>query len=86
MNREDGHLLQGSMTDYVIPCSVDFPPIESRLVDNFYEYGPFGAKCAGEVPFIGAAPALASAVQNALKVRIDRIPVTPEYLLEVLGK
>lgn len=84
LNREDGHLLQGSMTDYIIPCSMDFPPVESTLVDNNYEYGPFGAKCAGEVPFIGAAPALASAVQNALKVTIDRVPVTPEYLLEVM--
>jgi CO/xanthine dehydrogenase Mo-binding subunit len=84
MKREDGRLLQGSMTDYIVPCPMDFPPIKSALVDNYYEYGPFGAKCAGEVPFIGAAPALASAVQNALNVTIDRVPVTPEYLLEVM--
>jgi CO/xanthine dehydrogenase Mo-binding subunit len=79
-----GSLMQHSMTDYIIPTSLDLPRAESKLIDNYYEYGPYGAKCAGELPFVGAAPALAAAVQNALKVRIGRLPVTPEYLLEVV--
>jgi CO/xanthine dehydrogenase Mo-binding subunit len=54
-----------------------------RLVDNPYEYGPFGAKGAGELPFIGAAPAFTSAVQNALGIPVTRLPVTPEYILEI---
>jgi len=82
MNSKDGKILQDSITDYIIPCSMDFPGIESKLIDSYYEYGPYGAKCAGELPFIGAAPALASAVQKALNVQIKRIPVTPEYLME----
>jgi CO/xanthine dehydrogenase Mo-binding subunit len=84
MNLKGGRIMQATMTDYVIPTSLDFPVIESRLIDNPYEYGPYGAKCAGELPFVGAAPALASAVQNALGVPIDSIPVTPEHLLEVV--
>ncbi len=84
MNTDCGNILQPSLADYIIPNSKEFPEMEIRLIDNPYEYGPFGAKGAGELPFIGAAPAFASAVQNALKVPIERIPVTPEYLLKVV--
>jgi CO/xanthine dehydrogenase Mo-binding subunit len=84
MNTKNGEILQDSMTDYIIPTSVDTPEIKAKLVHNPYEFGPFGAKCAGEVPFIGVAPAFASAVQNALGVPIKRIPVNPEYILEVM--
>lgn len=83
METKDGAFQQGSMTDYSIPTSKEFRLIKSRLVENSYEYGPYGSKCAGELPFVGAAPAVASAVQNALRVPIERIPLTPEYLLEV---
>ncbi len=84
MNTKDGEIMQSSITDYIIPTSADLPRIKTRLIDNPYEYGPFGAKCAGELPIIGVAPALASAVQNALNAPVKRIPVTPEYLLEVM--
>ncbi|HUV06696.1 MAG TPA: xanthine dehydrogenase family protein molybdopterin-binding subunit [Spirochaetia bacterium] len=83
MNQKDGKLLQGSITDYIIPTSVDSPKIESLLIDNPYTTGPFGAKCAGELPLVGTAPALAAAVQHALRAPIRRIPVTPEYLWEI---
>ena len=82
MNTEHGHILQDSLTDYIIPTAKDIPPIESDLVLNPYEEGPFGAKGAGELPLVGAAPALAAAVQHALDISIGDIPVTPEYLLK----
>jgi CO/xanthine dehydrogenase Mo-binding subunit len=83
MQLRQGEPLQANMTDYTIPTSMEFPPMETCLVESFYEQGPYGAKCVGELPFLGAAPALASAVQHALQTPIDRIPVTPEYLMEV---
>jgi CO/xanthine dehydrogenase Mo-binding subunit len=82
MNSKNGKLQQRSFTDYVIPSSKDFAKIECCLIDNPYERGPFGAKGAGELPLIGAAPALAAAVGNALAMDICQIPVTPEWLLE----
>ncbi len=85
MNIKDGKIQQDTITDYIIPTSKDFPKIEIKLIDNPYEYGPFGAKCAGELPFVGAAPALASAVQYALNVPIRKIPVTPELLLSYVN-
>jgi CO/xanthine dehydrogenase Mo-binding subunit len=84
MNSRMGAILQRSIADYVIPTAVDFPKTEIDFVHAPYEHGPYGAKCAGELPFVGAAPALAAAVQNAVGVRVSRIPVTPEYLQEIL--
>lgn len=77
----NGRIRQPSLTDYIIPTSKDVPVIESELVLNPYDAGPFGAKGAGELPLVGAAPALAAAVQNALGIPISEIPVTPELLL-----
>jgi len=85
MNSRNGKMLQSSLTDYIIPTSMDFGKIHSKLVYNHYEDGPFGAKGAGELTLIGAAPAYVSAVSNALGIHINRLPVTPEYLMEVLG-
>ncbi len=84
MEGANGEMLQGTLTDYIIPTSVDFPQMKIRLIDSSYEFGPFGAKCAGELPFVGAAPAFASAVEHALGVPVRNIPVTPEYLMEVM--
>ncbi len=84
MEGANGKMRQGTLTDYIIPTPVDFPEMKIKLIDNSYDFGPFGAKCAGELPFIGAAPAFASAVQHALGVPVRRIPVTPEYLMEVV--
>ncbi len=83
METRQGAIQQRNFTDYIIPTSLDLPRIESRLIDNPYEGGPFGAKGAGELPLIGAAPALAAAVGQAVGVCVDRIPVTPEYLAEL---
>jgi len=83
MDLKNGRILQKSLTDYTIPTVKDAPPIETDLVWNPYEEGPFGAKGAGELPLVGAAPALAAAVQHALGLPIHDLPVTPEYLLGI---
>ncbi len=75
-----GKLDQLNLTDYTIPTSVDIPEIECDFVENPYEFGPFGAKCAGELPLSGVAPALAEATEQALGVKVGQIPMTPEYL------
>jgi len=46
-----------------------------------YAYGPFGAKGIGELPMDGFAPAIANAIEHAMGVRVDRIPITPEALM-----
>lgn len=83
---KDGKFYQNTLADYIIPTSMDFPMMTSELVENPYENGPFGAKGLGELVFDGAAAAYADAVQWALDADLHSIPVTPEYIMEVLSR
>lgn len=84
MQNKNGKFLQNTITDYVIPTAMDLPQIESRLIENPYEFGPFGAKCAGELTFVGVAPAVAAAVKNAIGIDINKLPITPESIVKEL--
>jgi len=84
MDTKNGSIRQKNMTDYIIPSALEYPRIKHQLIDNPYPWGPYGAKGAGELTFVGAAPAFAAAVENALQIKVNKIPVTPEYLFEVL--
>jgi CO/xanthine dehydrogenase Mo-binding subunit len=84
LEMRDGEFIQGTMADYTIPTSLDFPGTRTELVDNPYPFGPFGAKGAGELVFDGGAPAFALAVQQALGIEVHRLPLTPEALLPAL--
>jgi CO/xanthine dehydrogenase Mo-binding subunit len=79
-----GRYRQTSMADYMIPTSLDFPRTSGKLFDNPYEYGPSGAKGAGEVVFDGLAPALTAAVEKAIDQPVHELPVTPERVMELL--
>ena len=83
MESIQGKLQQGNLTDYKIPTSMDVPEIDCDFVLNPYEFGPFGAKCAGELSFVGSPPAVALAVANALNKPINHLPITPEALMEI---
>jgi CO/xanthine dehydrogenase Mo-binding subunit len=82
MRTGGGRLIQANLTDYKAPTVMDVPEIDCAFVRNPYPYGPFGAKCAGELPMTGAPPAVAAAVSDALGKKVHRIPLTPELLME----
>ena len=84
MESYEGRLLQDNLTNYAIPTSLDYPKVMKRLIDNPYPEGPFGAKGLGELPLVGAAPAFAIAMEQAIGRRIHRLPVTPEYLMRLM--
>ena len=79
-----GRVRQSTVTDYIIATASDFVDVDDVLFDNPYALGPFGAKGAGELTLIGGAPAVAMAVEQASGVSINRIPVVPEYLMELM--
>ena len=83
MEQSGGALMQKTMTDYMIPTSKDLSRIEIELVDNPYSYGAFGAKSTGELPLVGAIPAVVAAVENALGRQLYQVPLKPEYLQKV---
>jgi len=84
MKIENGRVRQRNLTDYIVPTSQDICKYHTELVDNPSVSGPYGAKGAGETTLIGAAPAVAMAIENAIKRRVTKIPVTPESILELM--
>lgn len=81
---KNGRIWQNSITDYIIPTSMDVPKIETALIDNPYSGGPFGAKGAGELTLVGAAPAYVAAVEHATGISANKIPLLPEDILEFI--
>lgn len=80
MENKGGKFRQKSLADYIIPCSMDFPMMQTFLVDNPYPYGPYGAKGAGELVFNGADAAFTEAVSKAIGKPICEIPIPPETI------
>jgi 4-hydroxybenzoyl-CoA reductase subunit alpha len=73
-----------SLLDYKTPTAVDLPVIHSILVERPDPEGPFGAKEAGQGPLLPVPPAVANAVYDAVGVRIDEVPITPDKILRAL--
>jgi len=78
---KDGVMANNRMTDYIMPTSVDIPPIRVQFAEAPYPHGPFGAKGIGELPMDGPAPAILNAIQDALGVPVRRVPATPEVIM-----
>jgi CO/xanthine dehydrogenase Mo-binding subunit len=74
-----------SMLDYKSPTTMETPEIETIIVEPIDPEGPFGAKEAGQGPLLPVPPALANAVYDAVGVRIDELPITPDKILKALA-
>jgi 4-hydroxybenzoyl-CoA reductase subunit alpha len=46
--------------------------------------GPYGAKEIGEGLLITTVPAIVNAIYDAVGVRINELPITPEKILDAL--
>ena len=75
-----------SMLEYKSPTTLETPEIHTILVETDDPEGPFGAKEAGQGPLLPVIPAIANAVYNAVGVRIDEIPITPDKILNALER
>jgi 4-hydroxybenzoyl-CoA reductase subunit alpha len=74
-----------SMLEYKSPGTLDMPDVETLLIEEPDPNGPFGAKEVGQGPLLPIMPAVANAVFDAVGVRIDEVPITPEKILKALG-
>jgi CO/xanthine dehydrogenase Mo-binding subunit len=81
---EDGYIKTPNFTTYIIPTIFDVPEIVVKSVGACEESGPFGAKGAAELPLIPIAPAIVNAINDAVGIRILRIPATPERVYRAL--
>ena len=75
-----------SILEYKSPTSLDMPEIVVELVEEPDPRGPFGAKEVGQGPLLPIMPAVANAVYDAVGVRIDEVPITPEKIVKALAE
>jgi CO/xanthine dehydrogenase Mo-binding subunit len=75
---KEGRVANANMTNCIVPTFADAPELETILVECPYPFGPSGAKGVGEIPMDGPAAAVANAVENALGVAFDALPISPE--------
>src|SRR6266446_6657716 len=73
-----------SMLEYKSPTTMEMCDVKTYLVEDPDPNGPFGAKEVGQGPLLPVPPAVANAVYNAVGVRIDEVPITPEKVLKAL--
>jgi 4-hydroxybenzoyl-CoA reductase subunit alpha len=75
-----------SMLEYKSPTSLDMPEVITELIEEPDPRGPFGAKEVGQGPLLPIMPAVANAVYDAVGVRIDEVPITPEKIMRALAE
>jgi 4-hydroxybenzoyl-CoA reductase subunit alpha len=73
-----------SMLEYKSPTTLEMPEVITYLVEDPDAAGPFGAKEVGQGPLLPIMPAVANAIYDAVGVRVDEIPITPEKVLRAL--
>jgi CO/xanthine dehydrogenase Mo-binding subunit len=80
---KEGRIMNPRFTNYIIPTALDAPAFHTTLVECPFELGPGGgAKGIGELPMDGGAPAICAAVEHAIGVPIDVLPLLPEKVFE----
>jgi aerobic carbon-monoxide dehydrogenase large subunit len=86
---ENGQNLTGTFADYLLPTAVESPKWELGKTITPSPHHPIGAKGVGESPTVGAPPAIANAIVDALwhlGVRHIDIPITPQKVWRLLRK
>jgi carbon-monoxide dehydrogenase large subunit len=84
---ENGNMQQGTMMEYLLPTAMETPAWETDKTTTPSPHHPIGAKGVGESATVGAPPAIANAVVDALShlgvTHLD-IPITPWKVYQIL--
>ncbi|HKE57535.1 MAG TPA: molybdopterin cofactor-binding domain-containing protein [Pyrinomonadaceae bacterium] len=73
-----------SLLEYKSPTTMEMCDVKTYLIEDPDPNGPYGAKEVGQGPLLPIPPAVANAVYDAVGVRIDEVPLTPEKVLKAL--
>jgi CO/xanthine dehydrogenase Mo-binding subunit len=79
----DGAMANNSMTNYIVPTTLDTPTMDIVVMEVPYRHGPMGAKGLGELPIDGPAPAVINAIRH-LGIDLRALPATPERIMEAV--
>jgi xanthine dehydrogenase molybdenum-binding subunit len=82
LHDEKGRPLNGNFLDYKVPTIMDTPDLKAVFVETEDPTGPYGNKSLGEPPAIPVAPAVRNAIRHATGVAFNRIPITPQRMIE----
>ncbi|OGR81970.1 MAG: hypothetical protein A3J74_01985 [Elusimicrobia bacterium RIFCSPHIGHO2_02_FULL_57_9] len=77
-----GVMANAQLTNYIIPTSLDTPPMDVVIIERPYSEGPFGAKGVGELPMDAPGPAIAAAIYQAAGLLISELPILPEKIAQ----
>ena len=83
---QNGLPIHANILDYRVPTIKDTPPIEVEIVETIDPNGPFGAKEASEGAIACISPAVANAVANAIGVRLQETPLSPDRIMAARAK
>lgn len=81
-----GLLHGGTLLEYKMPTMLDVPELVADFVETEDPHGPYGAKALGEPPIVSVLPAIANAVYDAIGLRLDDAPFTPQKVLQAIEK
>jgi CO/xanthine dehydrogenase Mo-binding subunit len=77
----DGQMRNASFTDYLLPTTLDMPPVVTELIEHPHPDAPYGAKGVGEPPTISSTPAIVAAIRAATGKELNRVPVRPDDIV-----
>ena len=80
----DGRMENSSFLDYRMPTSLDLPMIGTVIVEVANPGHPYGVRGVGEVPIVPPMAAVANAIYHAIGVRMNKLPMSPDAILESL--
>jgi 4-hydroxybenzoyl-CoA reductase subunit alpha len=81
---EGDRVINPNLHEYRIPTIADMPEMDTEIVESYDPESPYGAKECGEGPVQPVIPAILNAIYDAIGVRFDELPVTPEKVLAAL--
>jgi CO/xanthine dehydrogenase Mo-binding subunit len=77
----DGLVTNASFTDYLIPTTLDVPPLVAELVEDPEPEAPYGVKGVGEPPAVVSTAAVVAALRAATGRELSRVPVRPDDIV-----
>lgn len=82
---QDGQYETTNLDTYLMPGLSDLPfKMKTIPIEDLPEHDLYGPRGVGEIGTVGVAPAIASAVYEAIGVRIHKLPISPEFILHSL--
>jgi xanthine dehydrogenase D subunit len=79
---KDGVIRNPSFTDYLLPTTLDMPPVRMDILELGDPNAPYGLKGVGEPPAISSGPAIVAAIRAASGRSLSRVPVRPDDIVD----